>query len=107
MANGDLQDALTGAVVDGQSAFDFGDFDVTDDARAGDIHDGVVLLLLFLRQFPLGAVQLCQVGIVGSGLFQHFFVLAVIDLGDTLGIGGDGTGLVERVPVVTDCWVQQ
>lgn len=106
MADGDLEDGLIGTVINGEGAVNFFDFDIAHDAVAGHIEQGEIAFLLFLgRVVTVGGVP--EVLIIRSGVVQELFVVDVGDIGDGLGVTSDRARLVEGVPVVADCWVQQ
>ncbi len=45
--------------------------------------------------------------IVGSGILPELVVLIVVQIRHVFGIGGDGPGLVEGVPIVAGGGIQQ
>ena len=106
MAHGDLQHALVHAVVDGQRDLELRDLDVAHDAGTGNIQQRLILRQIFpglpQRVFPLG-----QPLVISLGSRPHLVVIIIVQRGHALGVGGDGVGLVEGVPVVADAGVQQ
>lgn len=100
MACGDLQHAVVGAVVDGQFYADFGDGDVTHNARTGNIQRFVVAgkLIRSVEGVFVGG-HLCVKGIGGVK------VGAVIRIGHVvhvLRVACHRAGLVALVDVIAD-----
>ena len=100
VACGDLQHAVVGAVVDGQLHADFGDGDVTHNARAGNIQRFVVAgkLIRAVKGVFVGG-HLCVKGIGGVK------VGAVIRIGHVvhvLRVACHRAGLVALVDVIAD-----
>ncbi len=105
MADGDLQDGGVCAMVDGEAALDGRDFDIADDAVSGDVEQGVVrfsLVVVHDIAVLFGEEEL----VIGLGVLPKLFIDCFIHLCDLFGVGSDGSGLVERVPVVADGGVQ-
>ena len=100
VACGDLQHAVAGAVVDGQLHADFGDGDVTHNARAGNIQRvGVASKLIRAVERVLVGGYLCVKGIGGVK------VSAVIRIGHVvhvLRVACHRAGLVALVDVIAD-----
>ena len=106
MSHGDLQNGFGGAVVDGEGAADGRDLHVAHDAVAGEIQVGVVGRFLFLRE-KVGGCAAVKGQVVGFGFLPDAGVFFLIDVCHFFGVGSDGPGLGEGVPVIADCGVQQ
>ena len=106
MADGDLEDDLLGAVVDGQVDVDLGNFDVGHDAVSGHVQELFVLVFQAVIQNE-GIVPAVQRLVVGPGLLPEGGVVLFAQMGHLLGVGADGPTLVEGVPPVAEGRVQQ
>ena len=106
MAHGHLQNRILRAVVNGQAHVDFRDLDIAHDPLAGDVQKAFVFRLLFFGE-GIAAVPVQQPFIIGPGGLPKGLVTGLIQGGHVFGVGGNGFGLVEGVPVVTDGGVQQ
>ena len=107
MAHGDLEHALIHAVINSELALELGNLNGAHDARAGHIQGIVVQLQLFFGQEPVGFFLPCQGFIVCFRTLEQFDIMGIVDLSNLLYIGCNGSGLVERIPVVTDGGIQQ
>ena len=106
MAHGHLQNRILGAVVNGQTHVNFRDLDIAHDSLAGDVQQPFVFGLLFLGE-DIAVVPAQQLPVIGPGGFPEGIIAGVIQGGHVFGVGGNGLGLVEGIPVVTGGGVQQ
>ena len=103
--NGDLQHLVGGAVVNGQRNIDGGNFDMAHNAGTGGIQQGRIAGQSgFIRNEAV--VEPGNGTVIFVGGFPHGIVAGVIDGGHRLRIAGDGSGLVQGVPVVGHRGVQ-
>ena len=100
MACGDLQHAVVGAVVDGQLHADFGDGDVTHNARTGNIQRFVVAgkLIRAVEGVFVGG-HLCVKGI---GSVKVGAVIRIGHVVHVLRVACHRAGLVALVDVIAD-----
>ena len=76
------------------------------DPLTGDVQQAFVFGLLLLgEEEAVAAVE--QVPVIGPGGVPDGIIAGVVESGHVFGVGGNGLGLVECVPVVTDGGVQQ
>ena len=106
MAHGHLQDGILRAVVDGQAHVNFGNLDIAHDPLTGYVQQAFVFGLLLLGEEEAVAAT-TQVPVILPGGVPDGVIAGVVESGHVFGVGGNGLGLVERVPVVTDGGVQQ
>ena len=106
MADGDLQNRLVRAMIDGKVTLYFGNLDVAHDAVVRNIQQGFIDLLLLLGH-DKAACAVVQCFIVSACIRPNLVIRGIVQIGHLLGIAGDGAGLVERVPVIADGRIQQ
>ena len=106
MADGDLQDGILRAMVDGQAHVNFGNLDIAHDPLTGYVQQAFVFGLLLLGEEEAVAAT-TQVPVILPGGVPDGVIAGVVESGHVFGVGGDGAGLVEGVPVVADGGVQQ
>ncbi len=98
MPGRDLQDALRGAVINGQLHVDIGDGHIAHDAGAGDIENVVIAGDgIEIRE---GCVEVCKLFIVGVGFGKEFFRLAVVHLSDYFFVVQHNLVLIMSIPPV-------
>ena len=68
VADGDLQDAVVGAVVDGQGAADFLDVDIAHDAASVDVQLTEVIRPLLVGECHRAAAVGCDSLVIGPGV---------------------------------------
>ena len=99
VADGDLQDGFFHAVVNGDIHADGLDGDISDDAGAGEVQQGVVFRQVLIRH-GIGVRLLEQSFVVFMRGLDHLVQFFLIHALNGVGVGGDGAGGVERVPPV-------
>ena len=93
-------------MVDGQAHVNFGNLDIAHDPLTGYVQQAFVFGLLLLGEAEAVAV-VEQVPVILPGGIPDGVIAGVVESGHVFGVGGNGLGLVEGVPVVTDGGVQQ
>ena len=106
MAQRHLQYSLAGAVVDGQVHAQVRDFQRRHDAGARHVQQAVVDGAGLIRHVEAVA-GLREGRVVGLSGLPRCLVAGRIQLGHLLRVGHDHPGLVEGIPVVADCRIQQ
>lgn len=106
MADGDLEDALIGAVVNRERAFDCRNIHVTHNAGPGYIQ-GIAVFFLFLVREGKNTRAKADPAVKSPRSFQNRVIFRGIHRRYRIRVGGNGPGLVERVPIVTEAGIQQ
>ena len=106
MADRDLQDRLVRPVINRERHLDLRNLDIAHDPGIADVQQPFILLQLLIRRRPAPAVVL-QLLIICHCLLPHFLIIRIVDLSHRLHIGRDRLRLMKRIPVITDCGIQQ
>lgn len=101
MTDSYLEHGFIGSVIDGERAADDGDFDIAEDAVAGDIEKRFILGA-FLVGHGISILFLNEGLIIGVGGFKKLVIFIIIHIGNFFGIDGDCPCLVEGIPIIAD-----
>lgn len=101
MTDSYLEHSCIGSVIDGERAADDGDFDIAEDAVAGDIEKRFILGA-FLVGHGISILFLNEGLIIGVGGFKKLVIFIIIHIGNFFGIDGDRPCLVEGIPIIAD-----
>ena len=106
MTNSNLQCVGVRTMVNRQLAVDIRNFNISDDPVSGYVQQPEVFLPLLpghiiAIRFPN------QCSVVGTGLLPELVKGFVVNLRHLLHVGGNGPGLVKRVPIIAYGGVQQ
>ena len=104
MSGGDLQYAVTGAVIDGQFHFDARYGHVSHDAGTGYVERVFVCLPLFVGKVPAVAVRRERL-VVGVRRVEHVLFFFAGEIFGLFHVACHGVRLVHAVPPVAECWV--
>ena len=102
VADGDLQDAVIRAMINGQGAADLLYFNIPDDTASVNIQLFLVLGPLFLREIGPAATRLGDLLVVGVGALQQFFITVLVHVGHRFRVVDHDLGLPVTVPPVRD-----
>lgn len=105
MSHGDLQHAVLRAVVHREADADFRNLNITHDAGFRHVQQGFIDCPFLLRQVdgvPPGRTQVERLR-----LRPQPVIVRLRHHGNAFGIAGNGPGLMERIPIITDGRIQQ
>ncbi len=96
----DIEDGVAGAVVDGQLHIDLRNGDIAHDSGAGDIECGIIAAdIIVIDERRIDNEQAFVIVICAC---EEFFIVAVVDLGQSFAVACDGAALDFGVPPVAD-----